>query len=180
MRRVVFLIPLVSLIALAPRPAAAAELAGAAFDDSVRVGDQTLVLNGLGLRKKAIFKVYVGGLYLPAREPAAAGPRRTVMHFLRRVTKAQLCGGWDDGLANNTPGASADVKAGFEKLCGWMEDVEEGERIVFTYAGGETEVAVNGRTQGSVEGKGFADALFAVWLGPKPPTEELRDGMLGR
>ncbi len=64
------------------------------------------------MRKKAIFKGYVGGLYLPARKSgageilAADGPRRTVMEFLRKVSKAQLCGGWEDGLANNSPGAS--------------------------------------------------------------------------
>ncbi len=169
-----------------PLPVAAAELAGVAMKDRVDVDGETLVLNGLGLRKKAIFKVYVGGLYLPAKESdagkilAADGPRRTVMEFLRKVSKAQLCGGWEDGLANNTPGASPAVAASFEKLCGWMEDVGTGERIVFTYASGETKVEVRGVVRGSVPGKAFADALFACWLGPAPPSEEFRDGMLGR
>ncbi len=105
-------IALLTLACLAALPAAAAELAGVTMKDRVEVGGQTLVLNGLGLRKKAIFKVYVGGLYLPARESdggkilAAGGPRRTVMEFLRKVSTAQLCGGWEDGLANNSPGAS--------------------------------------------------------------------------
>ena len=27
--------------------------------------------------------------------------------------------------------------------------------------------------------KGFADAVFSIWLGPKPPTEDLKKGMLG-
>jgi len=42
----------------------AAELAGAALPDTLAVGGKTLKLNGLGLRKKAVFKVYVGGLNL--------------------------------------------------------------------------------------------------------------------
>ena len=42
----------------------AAELAGATLPDTLSAGDKTLKLNGLGLRKKAMFKVYVGGLYL--------------------------------------------------------------------------------------------------------------------
>ena len=29
------------------------------------------------------------------------------------------------------------------------------------------------------EGKGFADAVFAIWLGPKPPSENLKKGLLG-
>ncbi len=32
---------------------------------------------------------------------------------------------------------------------------------------------------GVFEGKGFADAVFSIWLGPKPPSEDLRKGMLG-
>ena len=45
-------------------PAHAAELAGATLPDTLSTGDKSLKLNGLGLRKKAMFKVYVGGLYL--------------------------------------------------------------------------------------------------------------------
>src|SRR5262249_60989392 len=44
--------------------ALAAELAGATLPDTLKAGEKTLKLNGLGLRKKAVFKVYVGGLYL--------------------------------------------------------------------------------------------------------------------
>ena len=36
-----------------------------AAQEALKVGgERTLKLNGLGLRKKAVFKVYVGGLYL--------------------------------------------------------------------------------------------------------------------
>ena len=28
-------------------------------------------------------------------------------------------------------------------------------------------------------GKGFADAVFAIWLGPTPPSDDLKHGMLG-
>ena len=63
-----------ALAALVPsRPAAAKELAGVNMPDTLSVGDKTLKLNGVGLRKKAIFKVYVGGLYLetPSKDAAA-------------------------------------------------------------------------------------------------------------
>ena len=32
---------------------------------------------------------------------------------------------------------------------------------------------------GAFAGKGFADAVFSIWLGAKPPTEGLKKGMLG-
>jgi hypothetical protein len=32
---------------------------------------------------------------------------------------------------------------------------------------------------GAFEGKGFAETVFAIWLGPKPPSEDLMKGLLG-
>ena len=186
MRRAVFLISLAAFVALSAPSLFAAELEGVTMDDSVQVGDHTLVLNGLGLRKKLWVKVYVGGLYLPAKEKdgakvlAADGPRRTVMHFLYKVGQSKLCEGWDEGLENNTSGASAQTKGDFKKLCDWMEDVVPGDRVVFTYSDGKTDIEVKGKSKGAIEGKAFADALFACWLGPKPPSDDFKDGMLGK
>ena len=56
------------LILLFVAPVLAGTLAGIIFPDSLDIGGQTLVLNGMALRKKVIFKVYVAGLYLPAKE----------------------------------------------------------------------------------------------------------------
>lgn len=179
---------LIGFLALAlTLPLTAAELARVEMADSVEAGGKSLVLNGLGLRKKAIFKVYVGGLYLEAKESDAAkvlagdGAWRVVMHFTyKKVRKDQLCEGWDEGLAGNTPAAPASVKQGFETLCGYMEDVVKGERVVFTYLPGTgTEVEVKGAAKGTLAGEDLADALLAVWLGPKPPTADLKSGMLG-
>jgi hypothetical protein len=43
----------------------AAAVGGIDLADKVSVGGQALVLNGAGARTKAMFKVYVGSLYLP-------------------------------------------------------------------------------------------------------------------
>ena len=61
-----------------------------------------------------------------------------------------------------------------------MEDFEKGERMVFTYVPGEgTTVNVRGKDKGKIEGKPFADALFSTWIGPEPPSEDFREGLLG-
>lgn len=178
---------ILALLCLSAAPSLpAAELAGVTLADTVTVGGEELILNGLGLRKKAIFKVYVGGLYLAGASAdaeailAADAPRRMVMHFVRKVGAGQLCGGWRDGLAANAPDASAEVRRQFETLCGWMEDVGAGDRLELTYAPGEgTAVTVKGAERGRLEGKAFADALLACWLGPEPPSAEFRSGLLG-
>jgi hypothetical protein len=38
---------------------------------------------------------------------------------------------------------------------------------------------INDKRIDSVEGKAFLKALLAIWLGPKPPNEPLKQGILG-
>lgn len=166
----------------------AATVAGAKIEDSVTVNNQTLTLNGAGLRKKFVVKVYVGALYLPSKQSNAASiiaadtPRRMVMHFLYDVDKAKMAEAWTEGLADNTPNASPEVKTAFRTLSSWMEDVKEGQRIVLTYVPGiGTTVEVAGRSKGTLGGKAVADAILNTWLGPKPgPGGDFKSAILGQ
>lgn len=169
-------------------PAGAGTLADVTLPDKVDAGGQTLVLNGLGLRKKLFVKVYVGGLYLPAREHAAAkilaadAPRRMTLHFVYSVSAGQMCDAWQEGLADNTPAAGPEVKAGFRTLCGAMEDIPKGHELVLTYVPGQgTQVEVNGKAKATLPGKPTADAILSAWIGPKPdPGEDFKKAVLGQ
>ncbi|HEX6902976.1 MAG TPA: chalcone isomerase family protein [Thermoanaerobaculia bacterium] len=182
--RIVYTAALALLLAL---PAGAGTLAGVSLPDKAEVKGQSLVLNGMALRKKLFIKVYVAGLYLPQKEKDAkkilAGdtPHRMVMHFLYSVNKEQMCEAWNEGLEANTPNPSADVKKGFATLCSWMEPIPEGNKLVMTYVPGEgTQVEVNGKAKGTLPGKDVADAILATWIGPKPgPGEDFKKGLLG-
>lgn len=177
------------LLAIAPAwaPAASAgSLAGVTVPDSVEVAGDRLVLNGMGLREKFFVDVYVAALYLPQKERseqeifAADEKRRVAMHFVHDVTKEQICDAWSESLEANRSNASASLKKDFETLCSWMESVEEGEQMTFTYVPGEgTTVSVKGQEKGTLGGKPFADALFASWIGQHPATDKLKRGMLG-
>jgi hypothetical protein len=162
------------------------EHSGVSMPDTVEIGDQSLVLNGMGLRKKAIIKVYVAGLYLTERMNdaeailAADAARRTAMEFKFKVSADKMCDAWKEGLENNSPGASAELEAKFETLCSYQADMEKGGMMVYTYVPGKgTEVAINDEVKGTIEGKDFADALFACWIGPEPPGEAFKKGLLG-
>ena len=160
---------------------------GVKLPTSVEVGGRTLVLNGAALRKKAVFKVYVAGLYLPAKESsaekiiAADEPRRMVMHFVRNVGSEPICEAWMEGLTANTPNVSAELTAQFKTLCGYMEGVDERQQLVFTYVPGTgTTVEVKGKTKGVIAGKAFADAMLRTWIGPKPgPGAGFKRSVLG-
>jgi len=182
--RIVYPSLLALLLAL---PAGAGTLAGVTMPDKADVNGQSLVLNGMGLRSKFFIKVYVGGLYLTQKEKAAAkilsadAPRRMVMHFLYSVNKDQMCDAWKEGLEQNTPKASAEVKKGFQTLCSWMEPIPKGHELVLTYVPGEgTQVEINGKVKGTLPGKPTADAILSTWIGPKPdPGEDFKKAILG-
>lgn len=166
---------------------AARELAGVSLPDTIQVGEAKLVLNGMGLRKKAVFKVYVGALYLtqtsndPAKILATDAPRRMVMRFLRDVGKDRLVEAWKEGFANNALPGQAALGPEIERFLSLWRDVKEGEEVTMTYLPGSgTSLAVAGKEVGKFPGKAFADALLSVWLGPKPPSQELKAGLLGQ
>ncbi|MBV8519123.1 MAG: chalcone isomerase family protein [Acidobacteria bacterium] len=179
---------LAATLVLAAAAANAATVAGVTLEDRTSVNNQTLVLNGAALRKKLFIKVYVGGLYLPAKQTSAAtviatdAPRRMVLHFLFSVSKSQMADAWQEGLEDNTPNASPEVKTAFKTLQSWMEDVPSGHTIVLTYVPGiGTTVEVNGKSKGTLGGKATSDAILNTWIGPKPgPGDDFKKAVLGQ
>jgi hypothetical protein len=165
--------------------ARAGELAGATLPDTLNAGEKAVKLNGLGLRKKTMIKVYVGGLYLEtlstdADKILAADQAKAIrMHFLRGLTKGQIVEGFQEGFEANAKDKTGQ-KAAFEKMLALVPDRKAGETLTFVYLPGKgTTVQAGDKDLGTFEGKGFADAVFSIWLGPKPPTEDLKKGMLG-
>ena len=59
------------LLLIAPG-ASAAEVGGVKLDDQLSVAGAPLVLNGAGVRYKAVFKVYAAGLYLGRKAASTA------------------------------------------------------------------------------------------------------------
>jgi Chalcone isomerase-like len=185
--RIVVPIALILLTGLASSPAHAGEAYGITVPDSVEIGGQQLVLNGMGLRKVTIIKVYVAGLWLPTQSTdgaavlAADTSRHAEMHWLRGGGHDRICDGWYEGLEANTPDASAALREQFDALCEWMPDAEKGDVFALTYQPGSgTEVRINDQLQGVIPGKEFADALWACWLGPHPgPGETFKRDLLG-
>jgi hypothetical protein len=167
-------------------PASARELSGVTMPDTLSAGDKTLKLNGMGLRKKAIFKVYVGGLYLeaPSKDAAAIlqadAPRAIRMQYLRNVDKKSITEAFSEGFENNAKALAAIQKAAIDKMIAAVPDLKDGQTMSFTYVPGKgTTLSHEGKDLFSAEGKEFADAVFSLWLGPKPPSEDLKKGLLG-
>ena len=185
MRRRLMAVVLAGVLA-APLAAYAKELAGATMPDTLSVGGKTLKLNGLGLAKKTLVKVYVAGLYLEAPSKDAAAilasnqTKAVRMHFLRNGSKKQLTDHFKEGFEANAKEKAAAQQSDVDKFLAMISDMKAGEELIFTYvAGTGTTFSKGDKVIGVLDGKDFGDVLYAVWLGPVPPSEDLKNGMLG-
>jgi hypothetical protein len=165
----------------------AASLAGVTLPDTVQVGGTTLLLNGLGLRTKFTVKVYVAGLYLQQKSSdssaiiKADAPKRIVMQFLHGASKQQMTDAFDEGFKENTPDVEKTMKTDIDRLLAALEAVKNGDQMVIVYVPGTgTTLDINGTNKLTIAGSAFGQVLFSVWLGPKPPTTDLKKGILGQ
>jgi long-chain acyl-CoA synthetase len=168
--------------------ALAAEVGGVKLDDRASVGGQELVLNGAGIRTRAVFKVYVGSLYVPAKAASldavlAKAPRRIQLNLLRDLSGDQLSDAVIDGLKDNNTAADVDaLKAQtdqFIAIAKSMGALKEGSVVTIDYVDGATRVGFNGDAKGAIAGEAFNRALTRIWLGDKPVQADLKKAMLG-
>jgi len=182
----------IALTLLLAGPAFAASMAGVTMPDSQSAGGHDLKLNGLGLREATLgIDVYVAGLYIPEKTKDTAkilskdSPKHLVMHFVinsmmkRKVSQEDQSGAWKEGFENNGIDY-ARIKDKAEQLFGWMEEMTKGDVMTITYIPGKgTTVSVKGKTKGTIAGDYFQEAVFKSFIGPQPPNEGLKTGLLG-
>ena len=182
---------MVVMIAATSAVAQPAEIEGVKLEPTAQVGAALLQLNGAGVRTRAIFKVYVAGLYVPQKTGDAGallaqkGARRIAISMLRSVDAETFASALNDGLRNNHSEAQlAGFKAQIDALNANLKAVGEakkGDLIHFEFmpeAG--TRVTVNGQARGSaIPGEEFFTAVLRVWIGDKPVDGSLKKGLLG-
>ena len=182
---------LLLLAVLVASAAQGAELEGVKLPDKVPAAGAELELNGMGLRRRFVFRVYVAGLYLPQKSQSAAsvlampGPKRMTLVMLRDVGAQQFSEALLDGLRDNLSAAELErLKPQVDELMARMAQIgeaKEGSTIELDYTpSAGTVMKVNGAPQGApMAGEAFFQALLRVWLGEKPVQEDLKKSLLG-
>jgi hypothetical protein len=182
----------IAVLALA-LPARAAEVEGVKVDERVYIaqGLPELELNGAGVRRKLMARVYVAALYLakPLRNPEEIlqdpGPKRMAMHVLQKEILAnEFVAALHDGLAaNNASFELAPLEKRIRDLAGMMHQVgrlHQGGTVLLDYLPGiGTRVTVNGVTRLTIPGEDFHRALLSIWLGERPVDGRLKRVLLG-
>jgi hypothetical protein len=187
MRRSARLTAAVLLALFVAGPGQAVIYQGVNLPVSISVEGKTLKLQGVGLRKKLLFSVYVGALYLtmPTTDAAAAvradEPKRISLTFLRDVDAARIREAFEDGFFKNSQDRLSALKPRIDAFLSLAAvDVKKGQELAFTYLPGTgVRVSLAGNPRGVVEGRDVMQAVWSIWLGDIPPTSDLKKGMLG-
>ena len=176
------------LLALIP-PAQAATLGGATLPDTYPLPGQTLVLNGIGLRTLTIFnvRIYVAGLYVTERSHdsdhilKSPGPKVILLQFLHSGSKADVEKQFREGERKNCGNGACDPadEKDFEKLVAAAPAVEPGDTSTYIFTPGHVKVLANQRVIADFANADLAYHLLEGFIGPHPPSTELRQQLLG-
>ena len=168
------------------------ELAGVKYEGTEQVANTPLVLNGAGIRYKAIFKVYTAGLYLtkkattPETILATPGPKRVHIVMLRDINASELGKLFTRGMEDNAPrdefsksipGTLALGDLFFEK-----KKLVAGDAFSVDWIPGTgTIIMINGKpSTAPIKEPEFFSALLKIWLGKSPADYMLKDALMGK
>ena len=171
--------------------AQAMEVGGVKLDETMKVANQELKLNGAGLRTWAVFKVYAAGLYLPEKKKtvpdvmSVTGPRRIRLVLLRDVNNEELGQAFMDGLNANSDKTekakfvNQTVKMG--EIFASIPKLNKGDTITIDWIPNSgSHVLVNDKRVGEVlPDIAFSNAFLRIWLGEKPVDNTLKQALLG-
>lgn len=172
--------------------AATVEVGGVKLEDTTDVAGSKLQLNGAGIRYKAIFKVYVGALYVgkkvatPEEFYAATGPKRMSLTMLRDIDSNELGKAFTKGFEDNAPkGEMAKLIPGLIRMGQVFSDQKKlmaGDIVTTDWIPGTgVLITVKGKPQGEpFKEPEFFNALMRIWLGPNPADWKLKDALLGK
>ncbi len=171
--------------------AGALQVGQADFPDSYEedIGEKKplkIKLLGAGLARFMAFKIIAIGLYVEEEATSADVNndiyKRIEVEYFYKVSGNDLIKTTNKGILDNiNQEVLQELQERIDQVNSYFEDVEAGDRYTFSYRPGiGTEIALNGRSLGTIEGIDFANALFSVYIGDKPMDERVKKSLLKR
>jgi hypothetical protein len=156
----------------------------------VELGGKKLVLNGAGVRKIILVKVYVAALYLPQKTGdseailRAGESSRLEMHLLRNLTAEELANSITKALRQTLTDAERvplePQVTSLDATLRALPPLKKGMRFSIDYAPESgTTLTLDGESRGVNPHADFNSALLRVWLGSRARDPDLRDALLG-
>ena len=165
----------------------AAELHGVDMPETQKLAGTQLHLNGIAVRTYSWLRVniYVAGLYLErathdAEQILRSNDRKLLrVRFLHDVDADQAREAWREGFENN---CRPPCRLAADDIARFLRNVpamRAGDETLLAFDPGGLEIVTNGRRIGLISDRMFATAVLATFIGPEPPTAQLKAGLLG-
>lgn len=167
------------------------EVGGTKFGVNTRVAGQTLVLNGAGIRYRAIFKVSAIGLYLTSKANtlesvlALSGPKRIQIVMLRSAGANEIGRMMSDGVEANATRqefiAALPAILRLGELAAQMRELSAGDVITVDWdPSGGTYIRIGDKASvGPYKDPEVFSGIAKIWLGKIPADVKLKDALLG-
>lgn len=147
-----------------------------------------LKLNGAGMRSVLWIDMYAGGLYLQNKnkDPRAILDADETMAMKLNivsgfVTQKKFIKATRDGFQKATFGNTKSLDGRINEFIKFFsEPIVKNDIFDLVYVKDKGVKAFkNGKELGMIKGRDFKYALFKIWLGDQPASEEIKNGMLG-
>lgn len=167
------------------------DIAGVKVEETVKVANTPLKLNGAGIRKKVFVNVYVAALYLTEKKSttadimALAGPKRIQLTMLRDVTSDTMGQSFMDGLNHNSTKAEktkiVSQMQKFGEMFASIPELKKGDVVTVEWQPNVGSITLlNGKpTAEPYPDVAFFNALLRIWIGDNPAYGPLKTQMLG-
>jgi hypothetical protein len=162
---------------------------GVNVEKSLTVESEEMMLNGAGMREKLWYDLYVGALYLKAKntdskqivmadQPMAIVLDITDENVTQSKMKEAVIEGFEESCTNSE---RKKIKSEIDQFIGFFsEAIVSGDHFEIVYLPGKgTMVSKNGKDLGAIKGMDFKKGLFGIWLGDYPADDDLKEAMLG-
>lgn len=187
MKKVIFL--LVAIVSV-NMGVAQTQVGEVTLPNSLNFNDQELVLNGAGIRKKAmVLSLYSGGLYLPTKSKKAKEIINSddTMAIRLVITSSFVSSdamsdaveeGFEASTFENTDPIASEIKK-FKSF--FSDEIVEKDVFDITHQKGKGVVVYKNKKElGTINNPEFKKALFGIWLGADPADSKLKKAMLGK
>jgi hypothetical protein len=182
---IIQLIIMMAVVVRVPEVRGAA-IEGISFKETVIEEDIRLSIRGKGLfRYLGFLKAYVGALYVEegksTEDVLSDSAKRLEIEYFHKIKGEDFGSVTTKLIARNTDSQTFErLRPRIEKFNQMYEDVEPGDRYSLTYIPGKgTELALNGKAIGIIDGADFASAVYAIWLGQDPISRSFKLQLMG-
>lgn len=153
---------------------------------TITVDGASIPLQGEGIRKDTLFavKIYQAALYSSkvvttlGEALSDPGPKRLEFRYYRDFSLEETVKAWRYQFRESSGLKPEELESEMALLASFQKPIHERDTQAFLLRDETTIFSINGVEVGEISGAKFQKALLTVFLGPNPPTKELRAGLL--